>query len=68
MADVVDLGQFEEREFYSYDITKSGLSYADTWPEYFKLSGTTIFRNKNLRTIDRSTYDFLNFLGDVGGL
>lgn len=64
----MDIGQFTEREFYTFEISKLGLSYADSWPEYFKLSGTTIFRNTNYESVDRSTYDFLNFLGDVGGL
>ena len=45
-----------------------GLSYADSWPDYYKLAGTTIFRNTNVENMDRTTYDFLNFLGDIGGL
>jgi len=45
-----------------------GLSFADNWPEYFKLAGTTIFRSTDVEQMDRTTYDFLNYLGDIGGL
>ena len=49
-------------------MSKLGLSYADSWPEYYKLSGTTIFRSTDFENIDRTTYDVLDYLGDVGGL
>jgi hypothetical protein len=38
------------------------------FPTKYKISGIGIRRNVNLRIVHRSTYDLLNFLGDVGGL
>jgi hypothetical protein len=45
-----------------------GLSYAARYPAYYKVAGYSIFRDLNQVQINRQTYDFLNFMGDVGGL
>ena len=44
------------------------MSYADDFAVRYKIAGLTIFRELDLEVIGRSTYDFLSFLGDVGGL
>jgi hypothetical protein len=45
-----------------------GLSYSDNFEGYYKIAGFSVNRNLNKQVIQRSVYDFLNFLGDVGGL
>ena len=37
------------------------------YPERYKLIGVDILLDFTLKTIDRSTYSILDFLGDVGG-
>ena len=64
----VDLGFAKEREFFSYEMKQLEVSYADNITARYKIAGFTVFRDLNLRIINRTTYDFLNFLGDVGGL
>lgn len=44
------------------------LSYADEWDIRYKIAGMSVFRDVNEIMINRSTYDTLAFLGDVGGL
>ena len=43
-------------------------SYQDEFPHYYKIAGFSIFRNLDRVRYDRSTYDILACLGDIGGL
>ena len=45
-----------------------GLSYSDNFEEYYKIAGFTVAVNVHKIVIERTVYDFLNFLGDCGGL
>jgi hypothetical protein len=64
----LDIGAEIERDFFSFDITNLQLSYADDFEATYKIAGMTIFRELDLEITKRTTYDFLSFLGDVGGL
>lgn len=64
----MDLGLAKEREFFSYMMQPLEISYSANITGRYKIAGFTVFRDLNLRVINRTTYDFLNFLGDVGGL
>ena len=44
------------------------LSYQDDFEGLYKIAGISITRNLDYTRINRTFYDFLNFLGDVGGL
>ena len=49
--------------------TEFGLSYKDDFEAgKQKIAGLSIYRSLNKTVIQRSTYDLLAFLGDVGGL
>jgi hypothetical protein len=49
--------------------TEFGLSYQDDFEAGTqKIAGFSIYRSLNKTVIQRSTYDLLAFLGDVGGL
>jgi hypothetical protein len=58
----------EVREFFNLKIAPLQLSYESNYPELYKIAGFSIFRDLDKVILERSTYDFLNFLGDVGGL
>ena len=62
------LGVEELRSFFSYEFDRLNLSYEDSFPDYYKFAGLSVFRSFDKEVIQRSTYDILNFLGDVGGL
>ena len=64
----LDVGAEIERDFFSFDITNLQMSYADDFEATYKIAGMTIFRELDLEVTKRTTYDFLSFLGDVGGL
>ena len=42
--------------------------YSYDFEGYYKIAGFTVFRNLDYTVVTRSTYDVLNFLGDIGGL
>ena len=64
----LDIGNAELRPFSQFSLSQLGLSYSDDFDGYYKIAGFTVFRNLNYSVATRSTYDILNFLGDVGGL
>ena len=64
----VDVGNQAFRPFFSFSLTNLGLSYSDDFEGYYKIAGFTVFHSLNKTYLTRTTYDFLNFLGDVGGL
>lgn len=48
-----------------------GQNYASSWtsyPDRYKFTGFDLYFDLNLYTVERSTYDILQLLGDVGGL
>ena len=64
----LDLGFEEERGFFQYTIESLGLSYVDQFPHNYKFAGFSIMRNLDAVQYDRSTYDLLACIGDIGGL
>ena len=44
------------------------MSYADNFPEYYKIVGFTVFRSLNLNIIQRKTYDVFAWCSDIGGV
>ena len=38
------------------------------WPDSYKFSGIEIKYSKDVQVISRSSYSFLAWLGDIGGL
>ena len=56
------------RTFFSYELSQLGLSYVDDFTTKYKIAGFSVFRHFDQRVYGRATYDFLAFLGDVGGL
>ena len=57
------------KKYFQFD-TKKGLgqSYKDNFPSLWRIAGISIYRNLNRQVTDRKIYDFLNYLGDIGGL
>jgi len=64
----LNVGIETPRSLNQFSLGRLGLSYSDDFYGYYKIAGFTIFRNMNYTVINRSVYDALNFLGDVGGL
>jgi hypothetical protein len=64
----LQIGIDHNRDFYSINFNQLELSYMDDYPQNYKVVGTSIYRDLNLHEIHRTTYDTLNFLGDLGGL
>jgi hypothetical protein len=64
----LDIGLGEEREFFTYLLDSLSLSYIDDWDTTYKIAGFSVFRHFDRMIYGRATYDFLAFLGDVGGL
>ena len=56
------------KNYFQYDINNLGLSYRDNFPTAWRIAGVSIYRNLNRQVTDRKIYDFLNYLGDIGGL
>lgn len=64
----LDIGIQDDRDFFSYKLGGLGLSYSDDFQTEYKIAGFSVFRNFDRIVFGRATYDFLAFLGDVGGL
>jgi hypothetical protein len=64
----LDLGLTSVKEFTTHNFGSISLSHEDDFDNYYKIVGITIVANPNRITVERSVYDFLNFLRDVGGL
>jgi hypothetical protein len=64
----LDLGFEEERKFFTFTMNSLGLSYTDQFPSDYKIAGFSIVRSLDSVEYDRSTYDLLACVGDIGGL
>ena len=64
----LDIGIEEQRDFFSFSLDSLGLSYIDDFPSNYKFAGFSIVRKLDAVLYDRSTYDFLACIGDIGGL
>jgi hypothetical protein len=58
----------EVHDFYNLEFQPLGQSVEDFYPTFYKIAGYSVFRDLSRVNLERQTYDFLNFLGDVGGL
>ena len=64
----LDFGLEDERDFFKYSLESLELSYIDHFPQNYKIAGFSIIRNLDSVQYDRSTYDLLACIGDIGGL
>ena len=64
----LDINDSEKRDFFSYSMETLSLSYIDQFPHNYKIAGFSIFRNLDSVQYNRSTYDLLACIGDIGGL
>lgn len=65
----LNYGNVEDRRYFTYKPGKLGLSYADNFETgTYKIAGFSVMRNLDYTIVSRSVYDFLAFIGDVGGL
>lgn len=62
------MGDDSESDYFKLHFGAMELSFVDDFPNDYQVVGLSIFRSLDLQRINRSTYDVLNFLGDVGGL
>jgi len=67
-TDYLDIGFSKMREFFSFSLHNLDLSYQDTFPSKYKIAGFSVFRHLDVTVYNRSTYDVLACLGDIGGL
>jgi len=44
-----------------------GISYADEFPENYKIAGFTVFRSPNLITVEHEVFDWYDFIEKLGG-
>ena len=64
----LQIGQFDEVEFFSLDIGNIEPSSWIQWPSRYKFTGVEVLLDFDKREVNRNTYDTLAMLGDVGGL
>jgi hypothetical protein len=64
----LNVGQSVPRSYAQLNFGSLGLSYSDNFDAYYKIAGFTVVANPDKIIIERSVYDFLNLLRDVGGL
>lgn len=57
-----------DSQFFTFAIDDPIISFTNNFPSDYVITGLRIYRNFDLRAIERETYDLLAFLGDVGGL
>lgn len=67
-TDYLRFAPSELHDFYNIHFMPLGQSVEDFYPTFYKIAGYSVFRDLNRVHMKRTTYDFLNFLGDVGGL
>ena len=65
--DYFQIGQSDAGSHFEYYMNKPEASGYIEFPETYKIIGVDILLDFTLKTIDRSTYSILDFLGDVGG-
>lgn len=64
----LQIGQFDEVEFFKLDIGNIEPSSWIQWPTRYKFTGVEVLLDFDKREVNRNTYDTLAMLGDVGGL
>ena len=70
----LQFGQYEERTFYTLQVSKPQQSAWNTFPTpanpktMFKYVGVDVFLSPDYKLWTRETYSFLDFLGDLGGM
>ena len=64
----LNLGQSTPRKYIQHNFGSLGLSYSYDFNSYYKIAGFTVVANPDKVIVERSVYDFLNLLRDVGGL
>jgi len=67
-TDYLQLGQTYIRNFFDVKMTEYGLSYMHDYPDFYAFLDISFTINEDLLMMERSTYSFLDCIGDVGGL
>ena len=65
--DYFQLGQSHTGEFFEFYMNSPEPSAWVNFPEKYKLIGLEIYMDFALKSINRSTYSILDYLGDIGG-
>ena len=65
---VLQVGDQSFYEFIEVDQKAPQASMYAKWPDSYKFSGIEIKYSKDVQVISRSSYSFLAWLGDIGGL
>lgn len=60
-------GKNMEMEFFNFKLNGLKLSYQDDFNSNFKIAGFSIFFNSEFTKYYRSTYTFMQLIGDFGG-
>ena len=72
--DFIQFGQVDEVEFTDINFSSAESSRFNKWPTYdqpdnqYKVIGIWLTFGQSVRVTERQTYDFLVWLGDIGGL
>ena len=66
-TDYLQLGQSKATEFFEYYMNPPAPSAWQFFPERYKIIGIEIYMDFALKSINRSTYSILDYLGDIGG-
>ena len=61
-------GWEENYNWFSFHMGNSFVSSWRSYPERFKFTGFDLYLDTHLYKVSRTSYDALNFVGDIGGL
>ena len=64
----MQFGQHDEDTFFDYSIDLPEPSAYTNWPVRYKFIGLEVYFHYDKVQLNRSTYDLLECLGDIGGL
>lgn len=64
----VNLGSSSDLNFYDFKLFKNQISTETNFPKKYKFTSVKLHKNLDRVVLSRQTYDFLEFLGDLGGL
>ena len=65
---IINAGQYLERKYMHYQIQENSLSSWTHYPFQYKFMSIEFDLNMDIEYTDRTSYDLLNWMGDVGGV
>lgn len=57
-----------QTDLFQYELSEPRRSQWQAYPDNFKFTGIDISLDQDITSVSRNTYDFVGFLGDMGGL